>query len=166
MDSLQCLGSRFLVVDEAVVTLEEKSPQFLDESVHAVDAVGVPRLALLKRAEEHLVEAERVGSVALHYIVGVDNVEHRFRHFFNRPSADIPAVFQQELGILVVRPPCAEGIGVENVVADDVDIDMDGGNVIVAFQTVADKRIGVLDAVNKVAPALNHALIDEFLERF
>ena len=44
--------------------------------MYAVDTIGVPGLALLKRSEEHLVQAERVGAIALDDHIGVDEIVH------------------------------------------------------------------------------------------
>ena len=43
---------------------------------------------------------------------------------------------------------------------------MDGGDVILLAQTIGNEGVGVLDAIDKVAAALNHALIDQLLEGF
>ena len=51
-------------------------PEFFEETEYTFDAVGVPGLGLLDGAEEHLVEAEGVGTVARHKVVGVLDVEH------------------------------------------------------------------------------------------
>ena len=42
---------------------------------------------------------------------------------------------------------------------------MDGRHIILVFLLQSHKRVRVLDAIHKVAPALNHALVNQFLER-
>ena len=81
----------------------------------AVDAVGVPGLRLLHGTEEHLVEAQRVGTVFLDNHVGVDHVEHRLRHLLDGPAADVLAVFEHKLGVGVLGAPSLEGLDVEHV---------------------------------------------------
>ena len=57
--------------------------------MNAVNAVGVPRFRLLKRAEEHLVEPQRVGTITLHNVVWVDNVVECLTHLLNSVAAFI-----------------------------------------------------------------------------
>ena len=42
---------------------------------------------------------------------------------------------------------------------------MDLGGIVLVFETVGDEGIGILDPVHKLALSLDHALVDEFLER-
>ena len=42
---------------------------------------------------------------------------------------------------------------------------MDGSHVILVLEVERNKRVGVLDAVHKVAASLNHALVDQLAER-
>ena len=149
----------------AAIIGSHEFPQFLEEAVAAVDTVGVPWLALLHRSEEHLVEAESVSSEFLYYHVGVDHIKHTLRHLLHSPSADIFAfIIKDELSVCIVRTPCLEGFDVEDVGADDVDIDVDRCDVVAIFLVEGDEGVGVLDAVDKVAASLYHALIYKFLE--
>ena len=76
MYRLQGFGARFLIGQLHGVALEEESPQALEETVHAVDAVGIPGLACLNRTQEHLVQTQGVGTEAVHDVIGIDNIEH------------------------------------------------------------------------------------------
>ena len=134
-----------------------------------VNAVGVPRLALLYRAEEHLVETQGVGTVFFDNHVGIDNVEHRLRHLFDGPAALVLAVFENELSILVLRAPRLEGLNIEHISRNDVHIDMNGCCSVLVLQAYADKLTLVLtlilNAIHEVGTALNHTLVHQFLER-
>jgi len=149
---------------ELSVLGEVEVPCLAQEAEAAVDTVGVPRLALVDGAEEHLVEAQRVGAVLLDDFVGVDDVEHRLRHLFDGPSTDVFVVLEDKFCRGVFGAPGAEGVAVEHVVLYDVDVDVDGGHVILVFQAVGDERVAVFDAVDEVGASLYHALVDEFLE--
>ena len=136
----------------------------------AVDAVGVPRFALLHGTEEHLIQAQGVGAVTLHDHVGVHDVEHRLRHLFHSSVADILAVLQYKLGVLILGTPFLERLDVEHVGRHDVHVDVDGGGVILVLETEAHEHgclrvVVVVYAEHEVASSLDHALVDEFLER-
>ena len=158
------LGGRVRTHGEGVAFMV-KVPCLFQETVTAVDAVGVPGLALVDRTEEHFVEAERVGAVFLDNHVGVDHVVHRLRHLFNRPAADVLAVFEHELGGGVFGTPSLEGFRVEHVVLHDVHVHVNRSHVVVLGEAFRHKRVRVLDAVHKIATPLNHALVDQLLER-
>jgi hypothetical protein len=64
------------------VGADEFAPDLLQETVHALDAARVPRLHRLERAEEHQVQAQRVGAVRLDDGVGVDDVAAALGHLF------------------------------------------------------------------------------------
>ncbi len=132
--------------------------------MHAVDAVGVPGLRELYWTEEHLVHAEGVGTELVNNHVGVDNVEHGLGHLLDRPSTDVFAIFEDELGRGEVGTPCFEGFCVEYVGRDEVDVDVDRGDVVLVFETVGYEGVSVLDTVDEIATALYHALVDELLE--
>ena len=81
-----------------------------------VYAVGVPRLGLLHRTEEHLVEAKGVGTKLLDYHVGVHYVKHRLRHLFDSPATHVlTLVIEHKLSIIILRSPCLESLNVEYV---------------------------------------------------
>ena len=139
----------------------------------AVNTVGIPGLALLHRTEEHLVKAQRVGTVFLNNHIGIHHVEHRFRHLLDGPAADIFAVFSHKLSVVVFGAPCFEGLNVENIVGDNVHIHVDRCHVgVVILQVEAHKHgmslllAGHIVAVYEVGAALNHTLVHQFLERF
>ena len=62
---------------------DEEAPATGEEAVDAGNAFGIPGFDLIERAHEHLVEAEGVGAVFSHDVVGIDDVAPRFGHFFD-----------------------------------------------------------------------------------
>ena len=76
MKRFERLCRRFFIIDEQSVAFVEQVPQFLQEAVHTVDTVGVPRLALLQRTEEHFVKTQCVGTISFYNIVWIHNIEH------------------------------------------------------------------------------------------
>ena len=118
------------------------------------------------RAEEHFVHAESVGTVFVDNHIGIDNVEHGFTHLFHSPSADVLAVFQNKLGSFVFWTPCLEGFKVQNIIGYDIHIHVEWGSVVLVFQIQGHECIGIFDAIDEVAPSLNHALVHQLLERF
>ena len=98
MDALQRLLRGLAVVHQqlavrilACVAIEQ-CPELLQESVTAVYAVGVPRLRLLHRTQEHLVQTQGISTIFLDNHIRIDHVEHRLRHLLDGPSALILAV--------------------------------------------------------------------------
>ena len=77
VDRLQALGlgSALLGVDESLLVVCQV-PQFLKETEAAVNTIAVPRFTLVNRAEKHLVETQRIGSVSVYDVVWIDNIEH------------------------------------------------------------------------------------------
>ena len=72
------------------------------EADDALDLRRLPRLHRLERAHEHLVEAQRVGAVLPHDVVGVDDVAARLRHLLVVLAEDHPLVdeLHERLGVL------------------------------------------------------------------
>ena len=165
MQGLQ-LGCGSLLVGELILAkaVVEQTPQTAQELMHTVDTVGIPRLRLLQRTEEHLVHTQRIGAVCLNDIVGIHDVEHRLRHLLDRPAADILAVLQDELGINELGTPLAEGLQVEHIVANDIHIDVDLLRFVLIAQTERHKLIGAHHAINEVRATLNHTLVNQLLE--
>jgi len=93
------------VSDTQTVGRVVQPPQLTEEAVYAVDTIGVPGLALLKRTEEHLIQTERVGTVALDDHVGVDDIVHRLTHLLDGPSADVLAILEDEVSRSVLGAP-------------------------------------------------------------
>ena len=62
--------------------------------------------------------------------------------------------------------PRLEFLNIEHVVANDVHVDVQRSHVVAVLQAQRHKGVGVLDAINEVASALNHALVYEFAEWF
>jgi len=134
--------------------------------MYPVDTVRIPRFALLERAEEHLVHTQRIGTVIFHDVVGIDNIEHRFGHLLDCPTADIFAILEDKLGIGKLRTPSPEGIQVEQVVAHDIDIDVDLLRLVLIFQTQRDELVGSHNTIDEIGTSLNHTLVHQFLEGF
>ena len=74
------VGERRRVAAVVGVGAGDEPPHAVQEPVHALDAARVPRLHLLERAHEHLVEPERVGAVPRDDLVGVDDVAAALAH--------------------------------------------------------------------------------------
>ena len=55
VEALERVGRGSVVGHKPLIALPEEAPEAAQEAVHTVDAVGVPRLALFERTEEHLV---------------------------------------------------------------------------------------------------------------
>ena len=111
MYALQVLCSSLALIKSIL----EEVPELLQEAVATVDTVGIPRLTLLNRTQEHLIEAKCVGTILLNNHIRINNVEHRLRHFFDSPTALVLTILQNELCILVVRAPSLESLDVENI---------------------------------------------------
>ena len=166
VERLQLVGRR-LVVDDAPRAVRAGvigGPELLQEAEDAVDAVRIPRLGLLQGAEEHLIEAKRVGAILLDDRVRIDDVVHRLRHLLHRPSAEVSPILEHELSVAILRIPSAEGVQIEDVVADDVHIHVDRRHVIVALQAVRHEAVRAHDAIDEVRSALDHALVDQLVE--
>ncbi len=84
MQGAEFLFRRLLIGDVLV-----HIPETFEETVHAVDTVGVPRFGHLQRTEEHLIQTQRVGAELGNHVIGIDHIEHRLTHLFYRPAADI-----------------------------------------------------------------------------
>ena len=132
--------------------------------MHTVDTIGVPRLALLKRTEEHLIQTERVGTIALDDHIGVDDIVHRLTHLLDGPSADVLTILKDEVSRSVLGAPSTKGFEIELVVVDDIHIHVDGGRVVLILEAEGDEGIRVLDAVDEVGATLDHPLIDQLAE--
>ena len=96
MQRLQFFGSGRLLFSGHTV---EQVPELLQETVAAVDTIGIPRLRLLHRTKEHFIQTERVGTVFLDNHVGIHHVEHRFRHLLDGPAAFVLGVGCRVLGV-------------------------------------------------------------------
>ena len=102
--------------------------------MYTVNTVGIPRLGLLYRTQEHFIHTQGIGSVFLNNHIRVYYVVHGLTHLFNRPSANIFAVFQNKFGIVVFGTPVLEGFHVEHIIGNDVDIHMKRSHVILILQ--------------------------------
>ena len=158
--------------------------------MYTINTVGIPRFRHLEWTEEHLVQTQGIRTVLSHCIIWVHDIEHRFGHLLNRPTANVllwshwradiwiilygSAVCKDKLRILELRHPVTEGIDIQNVVLDDIHVYVDRLNFIfvlwVVDEVVADKevaRCAFADiAINEVRTTLDHTLVDEFGEWF
>ena len=116
MDSLQLGGSRLSVGHLQAVVAKEEAPELLEEAMYTINTVGVPRLGLLDRAQEHLVESQCISTIFLDDHIRVDHVEHGLGHLLDRPSADVLAILQDELRIVVLRTPLLEGLNIQYII--------------------------------------------------
>ena len=69
-------------------------PDAGEEAGDTLDALHLPGFDLLERAHEHFIEAQCVGTVIAHDIVGVDHVAARLRHLLTVLAEDQPLVDQ------------------------------------------------------------------------
>ena len=151
MQTAHIVGSRLRIVYETLVAFVEETPELPDEAVYAVNAVGVPGFGLVKRAEEHLVQAQCVGAVALYDVVGVYHIVICLGHLLYGPATLVLAcIVEDELRVGIFGTPFAEGLGVEDVVMDDVDVYVNLRRVVVVLEVCRHKSIGVFDAVDEV----------------
>ena len=75
VQALQVVGRGLRVAHlQLVILVPVQSPELLEEAEATVDAGYVPGLTLLDGSKEHLVEAERVGSIAFADVIGVHNI--------------------------------------------------------------------------------------------
>ena len=167
----RCFG---IVGDKLIRThVVEQAPELFQEAVTTINSVGVPWFTLFHRTEEHLVKTQRVGPVILNNEVGINHVVHTLRHLLYGPTANILIVFEHKLSILIFGSPCAEGVNIEHIAMNNVHIHVYGRNLVLVFhsQRHEERRLlsiafGSLHTINKVASALNHTLVNQFLERF
>ena len=76
MQCLEFLRRSLDVLNEEIITVIIQFPELSQEAVNAVDALGIPRLGLLHRDEEHLVKSQCISSVAVADIVRIDHIVH------------------------------------------------------------------------------------------
>ena len=174
MNTLQRLLCRLAIVNEQLAirilatVAKEQRPELLQEAVTAVNTVGVPRLALLHRTQEHFIETQGVSTILLDNHIRVDHVEHRLRHLFDSPATLVLTILKNELCVLVFRTPGLEGINVQHVSRDDVDVYVDRSRGVLVLQSEADELtlVGtlVLNTIDEVGATLNHTLVDQLLE--
>ena len=117
MNGFQLFFSRLCVCwQEFIITAVEESPQLFDETVHAVYSVCIPWFGLLYRAEEHFVHTQRIGAIFFYNHIGIHNVVHRFTHLLYSPSANVFAILEEELGLIVLRTPVFKGFYIQYII--------------------------------------------------
>ena len=134
-----------------------------------VDTVGIPRLACLYRTQEHFVETQGISTILLDNHIWIYHVEHTLRHLLDGPSADVLAILQDELSVLILRAPSLECLDIQYIVAYDVYIYVDRSYVVILLQvqTYEYRSLVVViavDAVNEVRATLDHTLVHQLLE--
>ena len=168
MQCLQLLFGGLSVVEQQIaLSVVHQSPETFQETMYAVYALRIPRLRLLHRSEEHLVQTQRIGSVAFYNIVGIDHVVHRLRHLLHCPATAILTVgIDDKLGVGKLGLPPTEAVCVENIVFHKIYIDVYFGSVVALFFRIRDKSIGIFYTIDEIAPSLYHTLVYEFGKRF
>ena len=133
--------------------------------MHSVYSLGIPRFTHLHRAQEHLIKTEGVCAVIVADIIRINNVEHRFAHLFNGPSADVLAVLQNEFCAFIFRSPLLKGLNIQAVISYKVNVHVYLCGLVIIFEIERYKGICVLYPVYEVGASLNHSLVYQFLER-
>ena len=150
MYTLEVLWSSLALIESVLIEV----PELAEETVTAIDAVGIPRLRLLYRTQEHLVETECISTIFLDDHVRIDHIEHGLRHFLDSPATLVLSVFEDELSILILWTPSLEGLNVEHISANNVDINMDRCRGVLIFQSEANELtlVGslILNTIDKV----------------
>ena len=54
----------------------EEVPKFAQEAETSIDAVAVPRLALIDGTEEHFIKSQGVGTIFLNNEIGIHHIKH------------------------------------------------------------------------------------------
>ena len=85
--------------------VDHVAPQPLQKAVHPDDVAGLPRTRRIERAHRHLVQAQRVGAVALADVVGRDGILQALAHLAplagdRLPVVEVLAVAFDDLGCL------------------------------------------------------------------
>jgi hypothetical protein len=98
----------------AAAVAHDQRPHPVQEAGHALDALVVPGAALVPRADEHQVGADRVGAVGRDQVVGVGHVAPRLRHLLAVGAQDHPLVAQADEGLAPLHEAqVAEHLGEE-----------------------------------------------------
>ena len=164
MYTLEVLWSSLALIESVLIEV----PELAEETVTAIDTIRIPRLRLLYRTQEHLIETQGISAVFLNDHIRIDHIKHRFRHLLNSPSALVLAILENKLSIVIFRTPSLESLDVENISRNNVHIHVNRCRGVLILQTKANELtlIGTLvfDTINEVTAPLNHTLIDEFLE--
>ena len=151
VERLELFGSRFAIRHlQRILVAIEQPPELLQETVHAVDAVRIPRFGLLDRTEEHFIETKCIGTVLFDNHIRIHDIVHRLRHLLDRPAADVLAIFQDKFRIIVFRTPVLEGFDIQDIVRDDIHIHVERRNIVLVFQIIRYKCIGIFDTINEV----------------
>ncbi len=60
--------------------VHDQPPRSGQEAKHAVDPIHAPWLGGFQRSHEHLVQAQRIGSILGHHLIGIHHVSAALRH--------------------------------------------------------------------------------------
>ena len=135
MQRLELLRRSLDVLNEEIIPVVIQLPELPQEAVHTVDTLGIPRLGLLHRAEEHLVKSQCISTIAVADIVRIDHIVHRLAHLLDSISADILPVLEDELGISELRTPFPERLNVKAVILHNIYVNVDFSRLILVLQT-------------------------------
>ena len=125
--------------------------QFAQEIVHATDALGVPGFVLGQGAQEHFVAPERIGAIAFHQVIRGLDVELGLGHFLDLMAARVFAfVIENEFSVGVLGAPGFEGLNVELVGLDNVDVHVQALRLEFLPLFKRHELVCALDAVNKI----------------
>ena len=166
MQTFEVFFCCFFVRHAQFFTFEEEIPEAAQEAGAAVHAVRVPRFTLIDRPKKHFVEAQGICTIFIDNVVRIYHIEHRLRHLFDSPTADIFAIFQNKFSCAVFRTPRLKGFDIQDVVRHDIHVNVNRRHFILIFQTKTHKRVGVFYTINEVGTALDHPLIDHLLKGF
>ena len=173
MDALQgLLGGLGVVYQQLALSIVasiaiEQAPELLQEAVTTVNTVCIPRLRLLHRTQEHLIQTQGVSTILLDNHIRIDDVVHRLRHLFYCPATNVLAIFENELSIVVFWTPSLKCLDIKYIGTNNIDVYVDGGSDVVVLQTEADELtlLGpLLYSIYEVRATLNHTLINQLLE--
>ena len=148
MQTFEIFFCCFFVRHAQIFTFEEEIPEAAQEASAAVHAVRVPWLTLIDRPEEHFVEAQSICTIFIDNVVRINHIKHRLRHFFDGPTADIFAIFQDKFSCTVFRTPRLKGFDIQDVVRHDIHVNVNRRHFILIFQTKTHKRVGVFYTIN------------------
>ena len=147
------VGERRRVAAVVGVGAGDEPPHAVQEPVRALDAARVPRLHLLERAQEHLVEPERVGAVPRDDLVGVHDVAAALAHLVGaRLDRDVGLVAQHEPVALLLDELLGDALAVHR----ELELAQDH-----ALVHELDERLGRRDDAGVVEHLVPEARVEE-----
>ena len=144
---------------------DRQAPNTGEKAVDTLHSLHLPWLHLFERAHEHLIKSQRVGSVFLHDIVGIDHVASGLGHLLPVLAHDQPLVdeFLERFGranVAEIEKHLVPETGVEQVehrVLGSADVEVDHPRLLIRpvfLGFLRDKSVGITRiAVAKIVPA-------------